>query len=87
MALLVILPLLSGAGFARMSSAAAAANCLISGSTIAEHRVDLEAWRRDVLTFYLSLVIVAFLAGRLRNRMQRRAIATTRSITDLFRVP
>jgi adenylate cyclase len=41
------------------------------------HRVALDAWRRDLLTIYLSLVIGALVAGQLRNRVERRSLHKT----------
>ena len=74
-AVLIVLPLLSAIGFARMSSAVVEKNTLhlTSDPTFVEHRADLNAWRDNLVTVYLSAVIGAFLAGRLRNRLHRRA--------------
>jgi adenylate cyclase len=74
-AVLIVLPLLSAIGFARMSSAVVATNALhlTSDPTLVEHRATLDAWRNNLVTVYLSAVIGAFLAGRLRNRLHRRA--------------
>jgi adenylate cyclase len=74
-AVLIILPLLSAAGFAQMTRTVVAANALplTNDLSLAEHRGDLDAWRHNFLTVYLSLVIGAFLAGRVRTRLQRRA--------------
>ena len=73
-ALLVILPLLSAIGFAQMSRAVVAAHAPqpTPDQTLVAHRGALDEWRRDLLMVYVSLLVSAFLAGRLRNRLQHR---------------
>jgi adenylate cyclase len=78
-ALLVILPLLSAAGFVQMTRAVVAASALLPtpDPKLVAHRIVLDAWRNSLLTVYVSLVVSAFLAGRLRNRVERRAPCKT----------
>jgi adenylate cyclase len=41
------------------------------------HQIALDAWRHNLLVFYLSLIISAFVAGQLRNWLERRRTRKT----------
>jgi adenylate cyclase len=71
--LLVILPLLSAAGFIQMTRAVLTTSTLLPtpDPTLLAHHVALDAWRHNLLVLYLSLVIGALVAGQLRNRADR----------------
>jgi adenylate cyclase len=73
-ALLVLLPLLSAAGFLRMTHAIEAATPLLPppDAKLVAYRTVLDAWRHNLLVLYLSLIGSAFIAGQLRNRLVRR---------------
>jgi adenylate cyclase len=38
------------------------------------HQAALETWRHNLVTLYLSLIISAFVAGQLRNWLERRRL-------------
>jgi adenylate cyclase len=38
------------------------------------HQLALDAWRHNILMLYLSLLIGAFVAGQLRNWLERRRL-------------
>jgi adenylate cyclase len=69
-AVFVILPLLSAAGFFRMKRAIIAASLtgLVPDQSLVRHRAALDGWRHDLLIAYLLLIATAFAAGQLRNR-------------------
>jgi adenylate cyclase len=73
-ALLVLLPLLSVAGFFRMMRAVAAMHAILPAPDpkLVAHQLALDAWRHNLVVLYLSLVISAFVAGQLRNWLDRR---------------
>ena len=75
-ALLVLLPVLSAAGFIRMKQAVVAINAgaLKPDPKLIAHQVSLDAWRHDILMLYLSLLISAFVAGQMRNWLERRRL-------------
>ena len=72
--LLVMLPLLSAAGLFQMTRAVVAASALLPtpDPKLLAHHIALDAWRHNLLALYLSLVISTFVAGQLRNRLERR---------------
>jgi adenylate cyclase len=78
-AVLIGLPLLSAAGFLHMTRAVETASAILPAPDpkLLAHRFALDAWRRDLLTIYLSLVIGALVAGQLRNRVERRSLHKT----------
>jgi adenylate cyclase len=41
------------------------------GSKLLAHYIALDAWRRNLLILYLSMVIGALVAGQLRSRVER----------------
>jgi len=75
-AVLIGLPLLSAAGFIHMTRTVEAASAVLPAPDpkLLAHRVALDAWRRDLLMLYASLVIGALGAGLLRNRLERRSL-------------
>jgi adenylate cyclase len=75
-ALLVLLPVLSAAGFIRMKRAVVAINAgaLRPDPKLIAHQATLDAWRHDMLMLYLSLLVSAFVAGQLRNWLERRRL-------------
>src|SRR6202051_113587 len=70
-AVLLRLALLSSAGFVHMTRAVETASAVLPAPDpkLLAHRVALDAWRRDLLTIYLSLVIGALVAGQFGNRV------------------
>lgn len=74
--MLVLMPLLSAAGFIRMKQAVMAASVgpLRPDPKLVAHQPALDAWRHDILMLYLSLLISAFVAGQLRNWLERRRL-------------
>ena len=75
-ALLVALPLLSAAGFIQMKQAVVAISVgpLRPDPKLVTHQLALDAWRHHILMLYLSLLISAFVAGQLRNWLERRRL-------------
>ena len=73
-AVFVMLPLLSAAGFLQMKRAIIAASLtrLVPDASLVEHRAALDGWRHDLLIAYLLLIVTAFAAGQLRNGFDRR---------------
>jgi adenylate cyclase len=76
-ACVVALPVLSAAGFGRMTQAVAVAPPAQSApldAAAAEARRDrLAAWQRGMTTVYLVSLIGAFVGGQVRNRIERKA--------------
>ncbi|WNC93730.1 hypothetical protein RI103_23385 [Paraburkholderia sp. FT54] len=75
-ALLVVLPLLSAAGFIRMKQTVVAISVgpLRPDPKLVAHQVTLDAWRHNILMLYLCLLISAFAAGQVRNWLERRRL-------------
>jgi adenylate cyclase len=69
------LPMLSAAGFLRMKQHIVAmhASALAPDPKLAAHRMSLDAWRHDLLTVYVALIIGVFVAGHVRNHIERRS--------------
>ena len=80
-ALFVLLPLLSAAGFIRMARDVAAAHSIgpVLDPKLFAHQVALDAWRHNLLVIYLSLIIGAFLTGQVRNWLERRALGPSKT--------
>jgi adenylate cyclase len=38
------------------------------------HHLALDVWRHDLVTLYLSLIVSAFVAGQVRNGLERRRL-------------
>jgi adenylate cyclase len=78
-ALLALLPLLSAAGFFRMMRAVVAMHALLPAPDpkLVAHHLALDAWRHNLVILYLSLIISAFVAGQLRNWLERRRTRKT----------
>jgi hypothetical protein len=71
LAVLILMPVLSAAGFVQMARAIVPGNTVLAPALI-EHRAALDNWRRSLLTGYLSLIATAFAASQLRNRIFKR---------------
>ncbi len=71
-----LLPLLSAGGFIRMTLIAETKNALrpAPDPTLLVHQLALDAWRHDLVALYLTLTTSAFVAGQLRNRIERRGL-------------
>ncbi|HEY1999582.1 hypothetical protein [Paraburkholderia sp.] len=76
LAFLVGMPLLSAAGFVRMKHAVVAMRATLPAADpiLVAHQAALETWRHNLVTLYLSLIISAFVAGQLRNWLERRRL-------------
>jgi adenylate cyclase len=76
LALVVLLPLLSAGGFIRMMRAVEAKGFMHASPDpkLVSHQLVLDAWRHHLVTLYLSLIISAFVAGQLRNGLERRRL-------------
>jgi len=77
-AVVVALPLLSAAGFGRMTQAVAAAppQSALLDAEAAARRERLAVWQRGITTLYLASLIGAFVGGQIRNRIERKAERT-----------
>ena len=68
-AIMVLVPLLSAAGFLRMDRAVSIASATpASGALTLGARASLEPWREAIMASYIALVAGAFLAGRMSSR-------------------
>jgi hypothetical protein len=66
---MVLVPLLSAAGFLRMDRAVSIASATpASGALTLGARASLEPWREAIMASYIALVVGAFLAGRASSR-------------------
>lgn len=76
LALVVLLPLLSAAGFVRMMQAVKSKSVLLAAPDpiLVTHRLALDVWRHNLVIIYLSLIVSAFVAGQLRNGLERRRL-------------
>jgi adenylate cyclase len=74
--LVVLLPLLSAVGFIRMMRAVEAKSVMLPSPDpkLVAHQLELNAWRHDLVALYLSLIVSAFIAGQLRNALERRRL-------------
>lgn len=74
--MLVLMPLFSAAGFIRMKQAVMAVSVgpLRPDTKLVAHQAALDSWRHNILMLYLSLLISAFVAGQLRNWLERRRL-------------
>ncbi|WP_322049792.1 hypothetical protein [Paraburkholderia bannensis] len=75
-AFMILLPLLSAAGFIRMMRVVEGTNRLPlrADPTLVAHRFALDAWRHNLLTLYFALVGSALILGQLRNGLERRRL-------------
>ncbi|WP_311767878.1 hypothetical protein [Burkholderia cepacia] len=71
LALLVLLPVLSAAGFVQMTRAIVPESLAVPApdAALVAHRVALDSWRHLLVAGYLSLIAIAFAGGQLRNRL------------------
>ncbi|MPW23865.1 hypothetical protein GCT13_46135 [Paraburkholderia sp. CNPSo 3157] len=76
LALVVLLPLLSAGGFIRMMQAVEAKSPMLPppDPKLVSHQLALDAWRHHLVILYLSVIISAFVAGQLRNGLERRRL-------------
>ncbi|CAB3798402.1 hypothetical protein LMG28614_04755 [Paraburkholderia ultramafica] len=76
LALVALLPLLSAAGFIRMMHAVEAKSFTLPAvdPKLVAHQFTLDAWRHNLVTVYLSVIVSAFIAGQLRNGFERRRL-------------
>jgi adenylate cyclase len=76
LAFMVLLPVLSAAGFIRMMRAVEGKSRLLprADPTLVAHQAALGAWRHDLLVLYLAMVASALILGRLRNGLERRRL-------------
>jgi adenylate cyclase len=76
LALVVLLPLFSAAGFIRMMRTVEAKSAMLAAPDpkLVAHQLTLNAWRHDFVSFYLLLIAGAFVAGQLRNGIERRRL-------------
>jgi adenylate cyclase len=74
----VALPLLSAGGFGRMTQAVAAAppaqSAPLDAATAATRRDRLAVWQHGITIAYLVSLIGAFVAGQIRNRIERKPV-------------
>jgi adenylate cyclase len=73
-AVFVMLPLLSAAGFIQMKRAiiAASSSALVLDENLLRHRAGLDGWRHDLVIAYVLLIVTALVAGQLRNGFDKR---------------
>ncbi|WP_330996754.1 hypothetical protein [Burkholderia cepacia] len=71
LALLVLLPVLSAAGFVQMTRAIVPESLAVPApdAALVAHRAALDSWRHLLVAGYLSLIAIAFTGGQLRNRL------------------
>ncbi|MBW5808450.1 hypothetical protein FOZ70_27380 [Burkholderia sp. COPS] len=71
LALLVLLPVLSAAGFVQMTRAIVPESLAVPApdAALVAHRAALDSWRHFLVAGYLSLIAIAFVGGQLRNRL------------------
>ncbi|SAK54929.1 hypothetical protein [Caballeronia ptereochthonis] len=74
LAFAALLPLLSAGGFIRMMRAVETKNFPLPAPDpkLLAHQLALAAWRHDLVALYLALIVSAFIAGQLHNRLERR---------------
>lgn len=70
-AVVVLLPILSAAGFVQMARGIAPAHRAVRApdAVLVAHRAALDGWRHYLVIGYLSLIATAFAGGQLRNRI------------------
>jgi len=73
----VALPVLSAGGFGRMTQTVASAppaqSAPLDAAAAAARRDRLAVWQRGITTAYLVSLIGAFVAGQIRNRIERKS--------------
>lgn len=76
LAFAALLPLLSAAGFIRMTRAVETRHLILPAPDpkLLTHQLALDAWRHNLAAFYLTLIVTAFIAGQFRNRLERRRL-------------
>ncbi|WP_430982006.1 hypothetical protein [Burkholderia stabilis] len=76
LAVLVLLPVLSAAGFVQMTRAVVPGGFAAPApdAALVAHRAALDSWRHLLVAGYLSLIVAAFVGGQLRNRLSSGAV-------------
>ncbi|WP_446904718.1 hypothetical protein [Burkholderia sp. YIM B11467] len=76
LAVLVLLPVLSAAGFVQMTRAVVPGSLAVPApdAALVAHRAALDSWRHLLVAGYLSLIVAAFVGGQLRNRLSSGAV-------------
>lgn len=76
LALVVLLPLLSAAGFLRMMQAVEGRGLISppADPTLVAHQLAPNGWRHNLVMLYLALIASAVVLGRLRNGLERRRL-------------
>jgi adenylate cyclase len=76
LAFAALLPLLSAGGFIRMIRAIETKSFVLPAPDpeLVAHQLALDAWRHNLVTFYLSLIISTFIVAQLRNGLERRRL-------------
>jgi adenylate cyclase len=80
LAFAVMLPLLSAGGFIRMMHAVETKHLFLPAPDpkLLTHHLALDAWRHNLIALYLTLIVTAFIAGQLRNRLEYRRLQQDR---------
>ena len=76
LALVALLPLLSAGGFIRMMQAVEGKSLTLPAADpkLATHHLTLDAWRHDLVTLYLFLIVSALTLGLIRNWLESRRL-------------
>ncbi|CAM2172212.1 Adenylate cyclase [Paraburkholderia sacchari] len=76
LALVVLLPLLSAAGFIQMMRAVVGHSRMLppADATLVIHQAALNATRHNLVALYLALIAGALILGQLRNAFERRKL-------------
>lgn len=76
LAFAALLPLLSAGGFIQMMRAVQTKSFILPAPDpkLVAHQIAMDAWRHNLVTLYLSLIISTFIAGQLRNGLERRRL-------------
>ncbi|WP_109477176.1 hypothetical protein [Paraburkholderia sp. C35] len=80
LAFAALLPLLSAGGFIRMMQFVETKRPLLHAADpkLIAHQPALDAWRHSLVGLYLGLIIGAFIAGQVRNRLEQRRLEKAR---------
>ncbi|SKC85794.1 adenylate cyclase [Burkholderia sp. YR290] len=83
----ILLPLLSAGGFIQMMRTVETRNFILPAPDpkLVAHQLALDAWRHDLVVIYLVVTISAFVAGQMRNGLERRRQEKNRRIPDTSR--
>jgi adenylate cyclase len=83
----ILLPLLSAGGFIQMMRTVETKNFILPAPDpkLVAHHLALDAWRHDLVAIYLVVTISAFVAGQMRNGLERQRQEKNRRIPDTSR--